>query len=306
MTNTVSKQKKYKRRALRRSGSVSQSKRYTRSRVGNVVYVFFLLLFGIFSVLPLIYCITTSFKPLDELMIFPPRFLVTRPTAQNYLALPGLLSNLRIPLSRYIFNSVFISLVTTVLYVFISTMAAFVLTKSHIKGKKLIFKSIQYALLFNAFTLAIPQYLIFSYFKMIDTYWVYILPYLASTMGVFLMKQYMDSGIPNSLLEAARIDGANAFVMYWRIAMPLTKPAWMTLLLFAFQGIWSVTPSAGTIYSEELKTLPSVMSSITAGGTARAGAAMAITVIMMIPPITIYFISQSNVMETMSSAGMKE
>ena len=134
----------------------------------------------------------------------------------------------------------------------------------------------------------------------------YILPAIPSSMGVFLMKQYMDSGIPNSLLEAARIDGANAFVMYWRIAMPLTKPAWMTLLLFAFQGIWSVTPSAGTIYSEELKTLPSVMSSITAGGTARAGAAMAITVIMMIPPITIYFISQSNVMETMSSAGMKE
>ena len=163
MTNTASKQKKYKRLALRCSGSVSQSKRYTRSRVGNVVYVVFLLLFGIFSVLPLIYCITTSFKPLDELMIFPPRFLVTRPTAQNYLALPGLLSNLRIPLSRYIFNSVFISLVTTVLYVFISTMAAFVLTKSHIKGKKLIFKSIQYALLFNAFTHAIPQYLIISY-----------------------------------------------------------------------------------------------------------------------------------------------
>ena len=189
-----------------------------------MVYVVFLLLFGIFSVLPLIYCITTSFKPLDELMIFPPRFLVTRPTAQNYLALPGLLSNLRIPLSRYIFNSVFISLVTTVLYVFISTMAAFVLTKSHIKGKKLIFKSIQYALLFNAFTLAIPQYLIFSYLKMIDTYWVYVLPYLASTMGVFLMKQYMEGSVPDALLEAARIDGAGYFRTFWEIVFPMVKP----------------------------------------------------------------------------------
>ncbi len=305
MTNTASKQKKYKRLALRCSGSVSQSKRYTRSRVGNVVYVVFLLLFGIFSVLPLIYCITTSFKPLDELMIFPPRFLVTRPTAQNYLALPGLLSNLRIPLSRYIFNSVFISLVTTVLYVFISTMAAFVLTKSHIKGKKLIFKSIQYALLFNAFTLAIPQYLIFSYLKMIDTYWVYVLPYLASTMGVFLMKQYMEGSVPDALLEAARIDGAGYFRTFWEIVFPMVKPCCMTLTLFAFRDVWSGVPG-GTIFSEALKTLPAIMTQITAGGIARAGSAMAVTVIMMLPPILVYMISQSNVLESMNSAGIKE
>ena len=305
MTNTASKQKKYKRLALRCSGSASQSKRYTRSRVGNAVYVTFLLLFGIFSVLPLIYCITTSFKPLDELMIFPPRFLVTRPTAQNYLALPGLLSNLRIPLSRYIFNSVFISLVTTVLYVFISTMAAFVLTKSHIKGKKLIFKSIQYALLFNAFTLAIPQYLIFSYLKMIDTYWVYVLPYLASTMGVFLMKQYMEGSVPDALLEAARIDGAGYFRTFWEIVFPMVKPCCMTLTLFAFRDVWSGVPG-GTIFSEALKTLPAIMTQITAGGIARAGSAMAVTVIMMLPPILVYMISQSNVLESMNSAGIKE
>mgnify|MGYP004461198027 FL=1 len=305
MTDTASKQKINKRRAVRRTGSASQSKRYTRSRVGNAVYVTFLLLFGIFSVLPLIYCITTSFKPLDELMIFPPRFLVTRPTAQNYLALPGLLSNLRIPLSRYIFNSVFISLVTTVLYVFISTMAAFVLTKSRIKGKKLIFKAIQYALLFNAFTLAIPQYLIFSYLKMIDTYWVYVLPYLASTMGVFLMKQYMEGSVPDALLEAARIDGAGYFRTFWEIVFPMVKPCCMTLTLFAFRDVWSGVPG-GTIFSEALKTLPAIMTQITAGGIARAGSAMAVTVIMMLPPISVYMISQSNVLESMNSAGIKE
>ena len=305
MTDTASKQKINKRRAVRRTGSASQSKRYTRSRVGNAVYVTFLLLFGIFSVLPLIYCITTAVKPLDELMIFPPRFLVTRPTAQNYLALPGLLSNLRIPLSRYIFNSVFISLVTTVLYVFISTMAAFVLTKSRIKGKKLIFKSIQYALLFNAFTLAIPQYLIFSYLKMIDTYWVYVLPYLASTMGVFLMKQYMEGSVPDALLEAARIDGAGYFRTFWEIVFPMVKPCCMTLTLFAFRDVWSGVPG-GTIFSEALKTLPAIMTQITAGGIARAGSAMAVTVIMMLPPISVYMISQSNVLESMNSAGIKE
>lgn len=288
-----------------RAGKTSQSKKYTRSKAGNTVYVVILLGLGLFSILPLVYCVATSFKPLDELMIFPPRFLVTRPTAQNYLALPGLLSNLRIPLSRYIFNSVFISLVTTVLYVFISTMAAFVLTKSHIKGKKLIFKLIQYALLFNAFTLAIPQYLIFSYLKMIDTYWVYVLPYLASTMGVFLMKQYMEGSVPDALLEAARIDGAGYFRTFWEIVFPMVKPCCMTLTLFAFRDVWSGVPG-GTIFSEALKTLPAIMTQITAGGIARAGSAMAVTVIMMLPPILVYMISQSNVLESMNSAGIKE
>lgn len=282
-----------------------QYKRYTRSRIGNVFYFTFLMLAGAFSVLPLVYCITTSFKPLDELLVFPPRFFVYRPTVENYTVLPILLEKLKVPFSRYLFNSVFIAVVTVFFHIFVASLAAFTFSKSKIKGKVTFFLIVQFSLLYNATTLAIPQYLIFTKMGIIDTLWVYILPAIPSSMGVFLMKQYMDSGIPDTLLEAAKIDGAGTFKIYWRIAMPLTKPAWMTLLLFSFQSIWSVTPSSGTIFSEQLKTLPSVMSSISAGGTARAGSAMAATVILMIPPIIVYFISQSNVMETMSSAGMK-
>ena len=304
MTNTVPKQKKYKRRALRRSGSVSQSKRYTRSRVGNVVYVVFLLLFGIFSVLPLIYCITTSFKPLDELMIFPPRFFVNRPTLQNYLALPGLLSNLRVPLSRYIFNSFFVAAITTFLYVTVSTLAAFVLTKSPLKSKKRIFTVVQYALLFNTYTLAIPQYLIFSYIGVIDTYWAYILPHIATTMGVFLMKQYMEGSVLDAIMEAAKIDGAGHYRIFAQIIVPMVKPCSMTLTLFGFRDVWSALPN-GTIFNESLKTLPAIMTQINAGGIARSGSAMAVTVIMMIPPMVVYMVSQSNVLESMNSAGIK-
>ena len=289
----------------RRSRGLSQSRRYTRSKVGNFFYVCFLILLGLFSVVPLVYCVLTSFKPLDELMIFPPRFSVSRPTMQNYLALPGLLSNLRIPLSRSIFNSLFISAVTTILYVLISSMAAFVLSKSHVRGKKVMFLAVQYALLFTPFTLAIPQYLIFSYTRMIDTYFVYILPYLASTMGVFLMKQYMEGSIPDAILEAARIDGAGYFRMFWSIVLPMVKPCCMTLMLFGFRDVWSALPN-GTIFNESLKTLPAVMSQITAGGIARSGSAMAVTVIMMIPPLLVYLVSQSNVLESMNSAGIKE
>ena len=140
--------------------------------------------------------------------------------------------------------------------------------------------------------------------KIIDTLWVYILPAIPSTTGVFLIKQYMDSSVPDSLLEAARIDGAGPVSIYFKIVMPITKPAWMTLMLLSFQSLWSAMPS-GTVFSEKLKTLPYVLSSITAGGIARAGSAMAAAVLMIIPPIIILVISQTNVVETMGSAGMK-
>ncbi len=287
-----------------RTGKTSQSKRYTRSKAGNTLYVTFLTAFGLFSILPLIYCIATSFKPLDELMIFPPSFFVKRPTFQNYLALPGLLSNLRVPLSRYIFNSFFVSAVTTFLYVFVSALAAFVLTKSPLKSRRGIFTVVQYALLFNTYTLAIPQYLIFSYMGIIDTYWAYILPHIATTMGVFLMKQYIEGSVPDAIMEAAKIDGANPYRIFAQIVVPMVKPCIMTLTLFGFRDVWSALPN-GTIFDESLKTLPAVMTQINAGGIARSGSAMAVTVIMMIPPIIVYMVSQSNVIESMNSAGIK-
>lgn len=281
-------------------------KRYTRSRAGNFFYFALLFLAGLFTVLPLIYSLITSFKPLDELLAFPPKFYVARPTVVNYTALPSLISKLSVPLSRYIFNSLLVSVLTTVLHVIVAAMAAFVLTQW--KGNRFIsvlFIVVQFSLLYNAYTLAIPQYLIFSKLRMIDTYLVYILPYIPSALGVFLMKQYMESSIPVSLVEAARIDGAGYGRIFFKIAFPLVKPCWMTLALFAFRDMWSVSPN-GTVLSENIKTLPMILSQVTAGGIARSGSAMAATVILMIPPITVYAVTQGNVMETMSSAGIKE
>ena len=282
----------------------SEYKRYTHSKLGNVVYLTFLILAGLFSMLPLIYCVCTAFKPLDELLVFPPRFFVHRPTLENYTLLPMLIEKLRVPLARYIFNSVFVTAVSTVLHIIVASMAAYVLAKTNIRFKTLIFTVVQLSLLYNAYTLQVPQYLIFSNMKIIDTLWVYILPAIPSTTGVFLIKQYMDSSVPDTLLEAAKIDGAGPVSIYFKIVMPTIKPAWMTLMLLSFQSLWSAMPS-GTIFSEKLKTLPYVLSSITAGGIARAGSSMAATVLMMIPPMIILIISQSNVVETMSSAGMK-
>lgn len=282
----------------------AEYKRYTHSRLGNFTYFFFLIFAGAFSMLPFIYCICTAFKPLDELLVFPPRFFVHRPTVENFVILPTLIEKLRVPLSRYIFNTAFITFAGTALHIIVASMAAYVLAKTDIKFKKAIFAVVQLSLLYNAYTLEVPRYLIYSNMKIIDTLWVYILPAIPSTTGVFLIKQYMDSSVPDSLLEAARIDGAGPVSIYFKIVMPITKPAWMTLMLLSFQSLWSAMPS-GTVFSEKLKTLPYVLSSITAGGIARAGSAMAAAVLMIIPPIIILVISQTNVVETMGSAGMK-
>lgn len=282
----------------------SQYKRFTRSKVGSGAALFFLILAGLFTLLPLVYSVCTSFKPLEELLVFPPKFFVSRPTIQNYLELPNIIASLSVPLSRYVFNSVFVSVVTTFLHVIIASMAAFVMAKGNYKWLGVVFFLVQISLLYNQYTLAVPQYIIFSKMKIVNTYFVYILPYLPSTLGVFLIKQYMDGSVPDALIEAAYLDGASDFKIFWSIVMPVSKPAWMTLILFAFRDLWAMQPQ-GTIFSEELKMLPNVMSSITAGGVARSGSAMAATVILMIPPIIVYLISQSNVMETMSTAGIK-
>ena len=285
--------------------NVAQYKRYTRSRAGSIGYFAILIFFGLFMIFPMFYCVITSFKPLDELLIFPPKFFVRRPTFLNYLALPSLLSNLQIPISRYLFNSIFVAFLSTVLTIIATSMAAFTFSKSKVKLRKLLFTIVQIMLLYNAYTLSVPRYLIYSKLGMINTYWVYILPAIPSAVNCFLMKQFMDVSVPDVLMEAARIDGAGVSTIYWKIVMPIMKPAWMTVLLFSFQSMWSMVPG-GTVFSEKLKTLPYVMSSVTAGGIARSGSAMAITVLLMLPPIIVFLVTQSNVMETMSSSGIKE
>ena len=279
-------------------------KRFTRSKFVSAIIYFFLILAGLFMILPLIYSVSTSFKPLDELLKFPPQFLVNRPTLQNYLQLPSIISSLSVPLSRYVFNSLFVSVVTTFGHVIIAAMAAFVMSKGKFKALGIIFLIVQFSLLYNHYTLAIPQYIIMSKLNIVDTYLVYILPYLPSSLGVFLIKQYMDGSIPDALLEAAYIDGASEWRMFWRIVMPNSKPAWMTLVMFAFRDLWSLQPQ-GTIFTEELKLLPNVMSTIISGGIARSGSAMAAMVLLMVPPIIVYLVSQSSIVETMTTSGIK-
>lgn len=278
--------------------------RVNRSTGGDIGIFIILFIFGFLMVLPMYYAIITSLKPLDELWIFPPRFWVAKPTLKNFADLFSNLSNSWVPFSRYIFNTVFISVVGTFGHVIIASMAAYALSKKRFYGSQAIFKVIVTSLMFSGST-AIPTFIIMSKLGLIDTYWSIILPAFSSTLGLYLMKQHMESMVKDTIIEAAKIDGAGEMRIFWTIVMPMVKPAWLTLIVFSFQGLWNST-GATYIYTEQLKTLNYAISQIISAGISRAGAGAASVVFMMILPIAVFMFSQSNIVETMSSSGIKE
>lgn len=278
--------------------------RVNRSTGGDIGIFIILFIFGFLMVFPMYYAIITSLKPLDELWIFPPRFWVAKPTLKNFADLFSNLSNSWVPFSRYIFNTVFISVVGTFGHVIIASMAAYALSKKRFYGSQTIFKVIVTSLMFSGST-AIPTFIIMSKLGLIDTYWSIILPAFSSTLGLYLMKQHMESMVKDTIIEAAKIDGAGEMRIFWTIVMPMVKPAWLTLIVFSFQGLWNST-GATYIYTEQLKTLNYAISQIISAGISRAGAGAASVVFMMILPIAVFMFSQSNIVETMSSSGIKE
>lgn len=295
----TSKKKYFRRRAT------ASAKHHVRSVGGNIAVYLILTVVGIFFSLPLVYAIVTALKPIDELFLFPPKFFVRNPTMDNFSDLIELCANGRIPFTKYLFNSVFISVTFTLLQVLISSAAAYPLAKTDFPGKQIYFKIIVTALLFTTTVTQLPVYIILSKLNLIDTYWALILPPLGGTMGVFLMKQFMEQ-IPQGIIEAAHIDGCNEFQAFFKIIIPNVKPAWLTLIIFAFQSIWN-TQSGTLIFREDLRPLPTMINQIVIGnGIARAGAGSAATVFLMLPPIILFIITQSGVMETMASAAIKE
>jgi len=273
-----------------------------RSLAGSILTVTLLLLFGAFSAIPLYYAVVSSLKPMDELFIFPPRIYVSRPTADNYINLFNLISDAWVPMSRYLFNSVFVSVTATVGHVMLASMAAYPLAKYKLKISFL-FNIVVIALLFNATILWIPQYIILSNVHLLNTYWVYILPVLPLPLGLFLMKQFI-SQVPTEIIESAKMDGAGHFRTYFSIVMPQVKPAWLTLTVFAFQMVWNQQP-LNMVYDEDIKLINMAMTQITSVGMSRFGESMAVGVILMIPPILVFVFTQKNVIETMTMSGIK-
>ena len=288
---------------------LNRGKKVSRSKAGSILLFLFLALFSLFMVLPMIYMISNSFKPQNELLVFPPRLFPTEPTLRNFRDMFTVMSSSNVPFIRYIFNSLFVTAVGSAGHILFSSMCAFPLAKKRFPGRKIIFNIIVFSLMFNTAVTAIPNYLIMSELKWIDTYAALIVPAFGMSLGLYLMKQFMEQ-IPDSLLEAGRIDGAGQWTIFWQIVMPNVKSAWMTLLLLSVQTLWPIGDN-NFIYKEELKTLAYALGQIQGTGAAgvniaRAGVGAAVSVFMMIIPVLIFIFSQSNIIETMSSSGMKD
>lgn len=281
-----------------------KSKKLSRSKGGNFLVFIFLIIVAAFMALPAYYSIIQSLKPIEELFAYPPKFFVRNPTLSNYSRAFRLAGSSWVPFSRYLVNSIFVSVTGTVLCVIISALAAYPLAKAKVPGIKFLGTLVVWTLLFTAEVTAIPRYIVVAKLGIIDTYLAILLPALAGSFGVFLLKQFMSNSIPDAILEAARIDGASEYRIFWGIVMPNVKPAWLTLIIFTFQSMWATT-GGNYIYSEELKTLPSVLGTIAGGGIARSGAGCAVAVFLMLPPVVIFIISQSSIMDTMAHSGLK-
>jgi len=276
-----------------------------RSRGGDAGITFVLALMGAFMFIPMYYTVIQSLKPLDEIFVYPPRFIVMKPTLKNFKDLFSLMSGNLVPFSRYIFNTAFVSIAGTAGNLLVSSMAAYALAKIKFPGGKFMFKTIQTSLMFHATVTSITSFILMSAFHLVDTYWALIIPAWGTTLGLYLMKQFMESSVTDAVLESARLDGASEFKTFWSIVMPMVKPGWLTLIVYSFQGLWNAGASV-YIHSEQLKSLNYAIGQITAGGIKRAGASAAATVVMMLVPISVFLVSQSNIIETMGSSGMKD
>jgi ABC-type glycerol-3-phosphate transport system permease component len=289
---------------LRTAISLRREKRLNRSWYGDLSLFILLAFFGAFMVVPLIYTINNAFKPLDELFLFPPRYFVRNPTMDNFSDLFNLMANSWVPFSRYIFNTVFITLAGTIGHVILASAAAYPLAKHRFPGSVVIFTMIVLSLMFSSQVTAVPNYMTMSWLGWIDTYWAVIIPAFAYPLGLYLMKQFIEQ-IPDALLEAAKIDGASEYRIYWQIIMPLVKPAWLTLTILLFQTLWG-TDGGNFIYSEQLKTMHYALGQIIMGGIARAGVGAAVGLMLMIVPIGLFVVSQTKIIQTMASSGMKD
>ena len=277
----------------------------SRSSGGDAGITILLVILGVFMFLPMVYAVAQSLKPLDELWMYPPRFFAKNPTLTNFRDLFMLMNTSWVPFSRYIFNTILISIGGTFGHLFLASLCAYALSKIKFPGGRIMFQTVQTSLMFHSTITAVCSFIIMSTFHMIDSLWAVIVPAWASTLGLYLMKQFMDTNVHDSVLESARLDGAKEIHIWWTIAMPMVKPAWLTLIIYCFQGLWN-SGSSIYIYSEQLKSFNYAIGQITAGGIKRAGASAASMVLMMAVPIIVFVISQSNIIETMGSSGMKD
>lgn len=276
---------------------------------GQIKIILLVLPLVLLTGLPIIFIIFHAFKPMEELFAFPPKFVTVNPTLDNFRKLFKASQSAGIPLSRYVFNSILITAAVVVASLILSTAAAYALSKLKFKGKNTMLQINQLALMFVPVAVMIPRYLVVNVLGMTNTYWAQILPLIPLPVALFLLKQFVD-GVPQSLVEAAYMDGAKELSIYFKVILPLIKPAIATAAILVFQQVWTNMEASGYYVNDDgLKTLAFYMNTLTSATTANTvagqGIAAAASLIMFIPNLIFFCIVQNSVMNTMAHSGIK-
>lgn len=300
-----------KRRWFRRwTGVANRGINPSGFHVSQIPFYLVLVPLSVFMLLPIVYIVSSAFKPPDELFAYPPRFWVVNPTLKNLRDLFARMATAGIPVSRYVFNSLMVTATMVVASIAVGSTAAYALSKKRFRLKTTLFAINTVALMFVPIAVTIPRFLIIMRLGLLDSFWVHILPGLAMPVGLFLLKQFMDA-VPDEVIEAAQIDGASDGQIYRHIILPMVRPAIATLAILTFQAAWN-NAETSTLYinNESLKTFPYYLSTLTttamgANAVAGQGMAAAAALILFVPNLIMFIILQSQVMSTMSHSGLK-
>lgn len=277
-----------------------------RFHPSQIKFYIILIPIALFMIIPIVYLFTTAFKPQEELFKFPPSIFVYSPTWKNFSDLFALFQTSSVPVSRYLFNSIVVTILTVVVSVVLSVSAGYILSKKKFKGRNLLFEINTLALMFVPIAVTIPRFILIVNLGLIDKFVSNILPIIAMPVGLFLVKQFIDQ-IPDSLIEAARIDGAGEFTILFKVVVPMVKPALATIAILSFQSAWGATEaSVYFINDESLKTFAYYITTFaSASNAATQGISAASALIMFVPNLLIFIFMQSQVMDTMAHSGIK-
>ena len=275
---------------------------------GQIKLYLFVIPLALITGLPIVYIIFHAFKPMEELFAFPPKFITTNPTFDNFRQLFKASRAAGIPLSKYLFNSILITVSVVFSSMILSSAAAYAMSKLKFKGRDLVFNINQLALMFVPVAVMIPRYLVVEFLGLTDTYWSQILPLIPLPVSVFLLKQFVDT-VPDSLIEAAYMDGATELHVYFKIIIPMIKPALATAAILVFQQVWSNLEASNYYISDEgLKSLVFYMNTLaSANGNSVAGQGVqaAASLLMFLPNLILFCFLQNKVMNTMAHSGIK-
>ena len=265
-----------------------------------------LLPLAIFMLLPVVFIVFHAFKTLPEILAFPPVIIPANPTMRNFQMLFAIGGATGVPFMRYLINSLIVASITVSFSICISVLGAYALSKKKFKLKNWFFKVNQAALMFVPIAVTVPRFMLIINMGMANTWWAHVLPFLVMPVCLFLMKQFVDQ-IPDALLEAAKIDGANDLMVILRVIVPLGRPAIATIAILAFQMSWgNIEASNNYITNEAMRTLAPLITTLAGlDNPLMAGVVAAAGLLLFVPNLIIFIVMQSQVMNTMSHSGIK-